>query len=96
MGRSRRASRRRARGRPRAEAWEAQRAIELESAGSVEAVDEAMHASEKHEGRSENHAAVVTEARTLFWQVRAVAVEQVRAVAEDAEEAEVEPTESIG
>ena len=66
------------------EAWEAlQGAIEQmeESAGGVGAVEEAMHAAEKHEGRSEKLAA---EARTLIEQARAAEAERARLEAEKA------------
>jgi hypothetical protein len=58
------------------EAWEAlQGAIEAmeETAGGVGAVKEAMHAAEKHDGRSEKLAALVEEARELIEQARAAA-----------------------
>jgi hypothetical protein len=69
------------------EAWEAlQGAIEqmAETAGSVEAVEEAMHAAEKHDGRSEKLAALVAEARDLIEQARAVEAERARVAAEEA------------
>jgi hypothetical protein len=53
------------------EAWEAlQGAIEAmeETAGGMGAVEEAMHAAEKHEARSEKLAALVAEARELIEQ----------------------------
>jgi hypothetical protein len=76
------------------EAWEAlQGAIEAmaETAGvrSVKAVEEAMHAAEKHDGRSEKLAALVAEARELIEQARAAEAERARVAAEAAEAAAV-------
>jgi hypothetical protein len=74
------------------EAWEALHvAIELllegtAGAGCVDAVEEAMHAAEKHETRSEKLpvAALLAEARTLIEQARAAEVERARMAAEEA------------
>jgi hypothetical protein len=54
-----------------------------ETAGSVEAVEEAMQAAVKHDGRSEKLAALVAEARELIEQARA-ALETVAAEEEAA------------
>ena len=71
------------------EAWEAlRRAVELmeETAGakSVDAVEEAMHAAEKHGDRSEPLAALVAVARDLLEQYRAAEAERARVAAEEA------------
>jgi len=71
------------------EAWEAlRRAVELmeETAGakSVDAVEEAMHAAEKHGDRSEPLAALVAVARDLLEQYRAAEAERARVAAEAA------------
>jgi len=71
------------------EAWEAlRRAVELmeETAGakSVDAVEEAMHAAEKHDDRSEPLAALVAVARDLLEQYRAAEAERARVAAEAA------------
>jgi hypothetical protein len=69
------------------EAWEAlQCAIEAtaETAGGVEAVEEAMHAAEKHEARSEKLAALVAEARDLLEQARAAKAGRAEVAAEEA------------
>jgi hypothetical protein len=72
------------------EAWEAlQGAIAQmeEAAGSVDAVEAAMQAAEKHEARSEKLAALVAEARELIEQARAAEAAKVAAAAEVAEAA---------
>jgi hypothetical protein len=68
-----------------------------ETAGGMGAVEEAMHAAEKHEARSEKLAALVAEARELIEQARAaeaaratVAAEVVAAVAAVEAEAKAE------
>jgi hypothetical protein len=69
------------------EAWEAlQGAIEAmeETAGGEGAVEEAMHAAEKHDGRSEKLAALVAEAKDLLEQARAAEAERARVAAEKA------------
>jgi hypothetical protein len=69
------------------EAWEAlQGAIEQmgETAGSVEAVEEAMQAAAKHEARCEKLALLVVEARELIEQARAAEAERARVAAEEA------------
>jgi hypothetical protein len=74
------------------EAWEAlQGAIEQmgETAGSVEAVEEAMQAAAKHEARCEKLALLVVEARELIEQARAADVERARVAAEEAAAAAV-------
>jgi hypothetical protein len=55
-----------------------------ETAGGMGAVEEAMHAAEKHDGRSEKLAALVAEARELIEQARAVEAERARVAAEAA------------
>jgi hypothetical protein len=69
------------------EAWEAlQGAIEAmeETAGGEGAVEEAMHAAEKHDGRSEKLAALVAEARYRLDQARAAETERAWVAAEEA------------
>jgi hypothetical protein len=67
-----------------------------ETAGSVEAVEEAMHAATKHEARSETLAALVAEARELIEQARAAEAERARVAAEEAAAAaEVEAAERL-
>ena len=53
-----------------------------ETAGSMQAVVEAMQAAEKHDGRSEKLAALVAEARELIEQARAAEAERARVAAE--------------
>jgi hypothetical protein len=53
-----------------------------ETAGGVGAVEEAMHAAEKHEARSDKLAALVAEAGTLIEQARAAEAERARVAAE--------------
>jgi hypothetical protein len=72
------------------EAWEAlQGAVEelMETAGarSVDAVEEAMQAAEKHEARSERLTALVAEARGMAEQARAAEAAEVAAAVEAAE-----------
>jgi hypothetical protein len=55
-----------------------------ERAGSVEAVEEAMRAAEKHEGRSEPLAALVAEAKGMVEQARAAEAERTKVAAEEA------------
>jgi hypothetical protein len=55
-----------------------------ETAGSVEAVEEAMQTAAKNEARSEPLAALVAEARDLLEQARAAEAERVRVAAEEA------------
>jgi hypothetical protein len=74
------------------EAWEAlQGAVEelMETAGarSVDAVEEAMQAAEKHEARSERLTALVAEARGMAEQARAAEAAEVAAAVEAAEAA---------
>ena len=67
-----------------------------ETAGSMRAVEEAMHAAEKHEARSDKLAALVAEARTLIEQARAAEAERARvAAAAAAAAAEVEAAERL-
>jgi hypothetical protein len=69
------------------EAWEAlQCAIEAlgETAGSMQAVVEAMQAAEKHDGRSDKLAALVAEAKDIIEQARAAEAERARVAAEEA------------
>jgi hypothetical protein len=61
-----------------------------ERAGSVEAVEEAMRAAEKHEGRSEPLAALVAEAKGMVEQARAAEAERARVAAEAAAAAAAE------
>jgi hypothetical protein len=51
---------------------------------SVEAVEEAMQAAEKHEGRSEPLAALVAEAKGMVEQARAAEAERATVAAEEA------------
>jgi hypothetical protein len=55
-----------------------------ETAGSVEAVEEAMQAAVKHDGRSEKLAALVAEARELIEQARAAEAALETVAAEEA------------
>jgi hypothetical protein len=67
-----------------------------ETAGSVEAVEEAMQTAAKHEARSEKLAALVAEARTLIEQARAAeAVRAREAAKETAAAAAVEVAERL-
>jgi hypothetical protein len=67
-----------------------------ENRGSVEAVEEAMHAAEKHEGRSEPLAALVAEAKGMLEQARAAEAERAKVAAEEAAvQAAVKATERL-
>jgi hypothetical protein len=57
-----------------------------DTARGVGAVEEAMHAAEKHEARSEKLAALVAEARGIVEQARAAEAERARTAAEAAAE----------
>jgi hypothetical protein len=59
-------------------------AVMEDSAGSVEAVEEAMRAASKHEAHSKSLAALVAVARVLIEQVRAAESERTRVAAEAA------------
>jgi hypothetical protein len=60
------------------------RMAETAGARGVEAVEEAMQAAAKHDGRSEPLAALVAEARGMVEQARAVEAERARVAAEEA------------
>jgi hypothetical protein len=60
------------------------RMAETGGASSVEAVEEAMQAAAKHEGRSETLAALVAEAKGMVEQARAVEAERAKLAAEEA------------
>jgi hypothetical protein len=60
------------------------RMAETGGASSVEAVEEAMQAAAKHEGRCETLAALVAEAKGMVEQARAAEAERARVAAEEA------------
>jgi hypothetical protein len=55
-----------------------------DAAGSVEAVEEAMHAAAKYDGRSEPLTELVAVARVLIEQARAAEAERAKVAAEEA------------
>jgi hypothetical protein len=59
-------------------------ALMAETAGSVEAVEDAMQAAAKHDGRSEPLAALMAEAKGMVEQARAAEAERAKAAAEAA------------
>jgi colicin import membrane protein len=66
------------------EALDRAMALLAKTGGSVEAVEEAMQAAEKHEGRSEPLAALVAEAKGMVEQARAAEAERAKVAAEEA------------
>jgi hypothetical protein len=66
------------------EALDRAMALLAETRGSVEAVEEAMVAAAKHDGRSEPLAALVAEAKGMVEQARAAEAERARVAAEAA------------
>jgi hypothetical protein len=69
------------------EAWEALRAamaLMEDAAGNVEAVEEAIQAAAKYDGRSEPLTELVAVARTLIEQARAAEAERAKVAAEEA------------
>jgi hypothetical protein len=66
------------------EALDRAMALLAETRGSVEAVEEAMEAAAKHDGRSEPLAALVAEAKGMVEQARAAEAERARVAAEEA------------
>jgi hypothetical protein len=74
------------------EALQAAMEATVETAGSVQAVEEATAEAEKHGDRSEQLAALVAEARGMLEQARAEQAERARAAAEEAAAAAVFPT----
>jgi hypothetical protein len=66
------------------EALDRAMALLAETRGSVEAVEEAIQAAAKHDGRSEPLAALVAEAKGMVEQARAAEAERARVAAEAA------------
>jgi hypothetical protein len=66
------------------EALDRAMALLAETRGSVEAVEEAMQAADKHDGRSEPLAALVAEAKGMVEQAQAAEAERARVAAEAA------------
>jgi hypothetical protein len=66
------------------EALDRAMALFAETRGSVEAVEEAMEAAAKHDGRSEPLAALVAEAKGMLEQARSAEAERARVAAEEA------------
>jgi hypothetical protein len=75
------------------EALDKAMALMAQTAGCVEAVEAAMQAAEKHDGRSEPLAALVVVARGMLEQARAAEAERAKLAAEAA--AEVEAAERL-
>jgi prefoldin subunit 5 len=66
------------------EALDRAMALLAHTGDSVEAVEEAMQAAAKHDGRSEPLAALVAEAKGMVEQARAVEAERAKVAAEEA------------